>query len=229
MSTQRPPIQAITVHEIPWAEPLPGALQKTIWQKPMGDNPSTSRRMSMIKYKPGSRMPAERQLGDELVYVVEGTFSDGSGTIAAGSACYYPTGCITNRHSVHGATVVSLSVGGAERSGGEARGPASQIINVNELPWQDVEGGRASMKVIWKDDSADRRFLLAWLSPGMTQPLHEHVGEELIFLLEGCLVDEAGALTPGNLGYRPYRCYHSFTTKNGALGLVYIWGKTVNV
>jgi anti-sigma factor ChrR (cupin superfamily) len=86
--------------------------------------------------------------------------------------------------------------------------------------------GRATLKSIWRDDTTKRHAMFWWLKPGLIQPLHEHIGEELVFMMEGCLIDEGGTLSAGNLGVRPYGCHHSFTTPNGALGLAYMWGST---
>jgi anti-sigma factor ChrR (cupin superfamily) len=57
-------------------------------------------------------------------------------------------------------------------------------------------------------------------------PLHRHVGDELVFVIEGSNADESGELTAGNLNYRPNGCVHTVTTKNGATALAVVWGRT---
>jgi anti-sigma factor ChrR (cupin superfamily) len=55
-------------------------------------------------------------------------------------------------------------------------------------------------------------------------PLHRHVGDELIFVIEGSNADEAGEVASGNMSYRPNGCTHTVTTKNGATSLNILWG-----
>src|SRR5438445_11142149 len=61
-------------------------------------------------------------------------------------------------------------------------------------------------------------------APGAQLPLHRHVGDELIFVIEGALSDESGTVTAGNVGYRPDGCVHTVTTKNGATVLAVLTG-----
>ena len=68
--------------------------------------------------------------------------------------------------------------------------------------------------------------MLARYEPGAQIPLHRHVGDELIFVIEGAVSDEAGTVTAGNVGYRPDGCVHTVTTKNGATLLAVVWGRT---
>src|SRR5258708_9990723 len=61
-------------------------------------------------------------------------------------------------------------------------------------------------------------------APGAQLPLHRHVGDELIFVIEGAVSDEAGTVTAGNVGYRPDGCVHTVTTQNGATVLAVLTG-----
>ena len=81
-------------------------------------------------------------------------------------------------------------------------------------------------KRIWEDQAGERRAILARFEPGATLPTHRHVGDELIFVIEGANADESGPVTTGNMNYRPNGCVHTVTTKNGAIVLAVIWGHT---
>ena len=81
-------------------------------------------------------------------------------------------------------------------------------------------------KRIWEDKAGERRAILARFEPGATLPPHRHVGDELIFLVEGANADESGIVASGNMNYRPNGCVHSVTTKNGATVLAVVWGRT---
>ncbi len=86
--------------------------------------------------------------------------------------------------------------------------PRSQIISISDFGWQDFQPG-LRFKILWEDKPTKRRAQLTRFEPGAKLPLHRHVGDELIFVLEGVVSDESGAVTAGNVGYdrsgRPHR------------------------
>src|SRR5207237_8862160 len=96
---------------------------------------------------------------------------------------------------------------------------------ISDLPWIAARPG-VRQKRIWEYKATERRALLARFEPGATLPAHRHVGDELIFLLEGANADESGVVATGNLNYRPNGCGHSVTTQHGATVLAIVWGRT---
>ena len=96
---------------------------------------------------------------------------------------------------------------------------------MSDLPWVETRPG-VRQKKIWEDTVNPRRALLARFEPGPSSPPHRHVGDELIFMLEGANADESGPVTTGNMNYRPNGCVHTVTTKNGATVLAIVWGRT---
>lgn len=56
------------------------------------------------------------------------------------------------------------------------------------------------------------------------EPPHRHVGDELIFVIEGAVADESGTVSAGNVGYRPNGCVHALTTGSGATVLAVLTG-----
>lgn len=103
--------------------------------------------------------------------------------------------------------------------------PLSQIITLSDLPWQERQPGQW-MKTIWEDPATKRRAVMTRVEPEAQLPLHRHVGDELIFVVEGANADESGAVTTGNMNYRPNGCVHTVTTQNGATVLAVVWGRT---
>src|SRR2546427_8409565 len=103
--------------------------------------------------------------------------------------------------------------------------PRSQIIFVSDLGWQEFRPG-ISFKILWEDKPTKRRAQMTRFAPGAQLPLHRHVGDELIFVVEGAVSDESGTVTAGNVGYRPDGCVHTVTTKNGATVLAVLTGRT---
>ena len=80
--------------------------------------------------------------------------------------------------------------------------PRSRIISIGGLAWQERQPG-IRVKAIWEHPETKRQALMMRLEAGTELPLHRHVGDELIFVLEGEVSDNFGAVTAGNMGYRP--------------------------
>ena len=83
--------------------------------------------------------------------------------------------------------------------------PRSQTIAVNEKEWQTMQPG-IQMKQLWADEVTNRKAVMARIAAGSQLPLHRHVGDELVFVIEGAISDEFGSVTAGNMGYRPNGC-----------------------
>jgi anti-sigma factor ChrR (cupin superfamily) len=215
-----PSSRIIPVDELPWEDARPGIRQKSLW----ADAP-TARRAVMSRFEPGAALPLHRHVGDELVFVIEGAISDESGTLTAGNLSYRPKGCVHSVSSEHGATVLAILTGGVEPATAKGGAPASRIFTVSEIPWVDARPG-VRQKRIWDDVAGERRAILARFEPGATLPPHRHVGDELIFLVEGANADEAGVVITGRMNYRPNGCVHTVTTKHGATVLAVVWGRT---
>lgn len=224
MTTPRSRI--ISISDLAWQEQQPGVGMKPIRMRTIWEDPATKRRALMTRLEPGAQLPQHRHVGDELIFVIEGDISDESGTVTAGNLGYRPNGCVHTVSSKNGATVIAILTGGIEPTPEKPAGsPPSQIVTVSDLPWVDTRPG-VRQKRIWEDKAGERRAILARFEPGATLPPHRHVGDELIFLVEGANADESGVVATGNMNYRPNGCVHSVTTKNGATVLAVVWGRT---
>ena len=221
MSTTSTPLsQIITLSDLPWQERQPGLQSKTIWE-----DPGTKRRAVLSRIEPEATPPLHRHVGDELLFVIEGALSDDFGTVTAGNMGYRPDGCVHQISTKHGATVLAIVTGGVEPVGQRGGGAPSQVFALSELPWVETRPG-VRQKRIWEDKLNERRVILARFEPGATLPPHRHVGDELIFLIEGANADESGVVATGSMNYRPNGCVHTVTTKNGATVLAVVWGRT---
>ena len=215
-----PRSQIIAVNDVTWQELTPGISFKILWQ----DAP-TKRRVQMTRFAPGAQLPQHRHVGDEIIFVIEGAVSDESGTVSAGNVGYRPNGCVHTVTTKSGATVLAVLTGDIEPASERGSAPRSEIVTVSDLPWIDARPG-VRQKRIWEDKATERRALIARFEPGATLPPHRHVGDEVIFLLEGANADEAGVVATGNANYRPNGCVHTVTTQNGATVLAVVWGRT---
>jgi len=218
--TTSPRSQIIAVSDLGWQEFQPGITFKILWQ-----DPATKRRAQLTRFAPGAQLPLHRHVGDELIFVIEGAASDESGTVTAGNVGYRPNGCVHTVTSKHGATVLAVLTGDIELVTARGNAPASQIFTLSDVPWVDARPG-VRQKRFWEDKATERRALLVRFEPGATLPAHRHVGDELIFLIEGANSDESGVVATGQMNYRPNGCEHTVTTQHGATVLAVVWGRT---
>jgi anti-sigma factor ChrR (cupin superfamily) len=218
--TTSPRSRILAVSDLGWDEYKPGISFKLLWQ-----DPGTKRRAQMTRLAPGAQLPLHRHVGDELIFVIEGAVSDESGVVTAGNVGYRPHGCVHTVTSKNGATVLAVLTGDIEPATERGSAPPSQIFTLSDLPWIEARPG-VRQKRIWEDKATERRALLARFEPGATLPPHRHVGDELIFLVEGANADESGVVATGQANYRPNGCVHTVTTQNGATVLAVVWGRT---
>ena len=220
ITTTTPLSQIISISDLAWQERQPGVRAKSVWA-----DPATKRQAVLSRIEAGAKLPLHRHAGDEMLFVVEGSLSDDFGTVTAGNMGYRPNGCVHTVSTANGATVLAIITGGVEPLSERASGPASQIFTLCDLPWIDARPG-VRQKRVWEDKATERRAILTRMEPGATLPRHRHVGDELIFIIEGANADESGPVTTGNMNYRPNGCVHTVTTKNGATLLAVVWGRT---
>ena len=218
--TTTPRSVIISIADQPWQERQPGLRAKSLWSD------AASKRQAMLtRVEPGAQLPRHRHVGDELLYVVEGALSDDFGTVTAGNMGYRPNGCVHQISTKNGATVLAILTGGVEPATERGTAPASEVYSLSDLPWVETRPG-VRQKRIWEDKAGERRCVLARFEAGATLPAHRHVGDELIFVIEGANADESGPVLTGNMNYRPNGCVHTVTTKNGATVLAVVWGRT---
>ena len=91
----------------PWTERRPGVSWKVLWEE--GEHKAL-----LVRYAPGATIPRHRHLGDEQVFVLEGSVSDDTGTCTAGNYVRRPPGCVHAVRSDGGALVVAILSGGTQ-------------------------------------------------------------------------------------------------------------------
>ena len=212
------PSQIIDVSELQWQAMTPAIKAKMLWS-----DPAAKRRAQLTRFEPGAVLQLHKHIGDEFLYVIEGAISDESGTTAAGSVGYRPDGCVHSVTSKHGATVFAIISGGIELASAIGDAPRSQTIVLSEIPWSDALPG-VKQKPIWSDKASKRRAILARFDAGAKLPLHKHLGDELIFMIEGSNFDESGEVRTGNANFRPNGCTHTVSSKHGGTAIAFVTG-----
>jgi len=210
----------IDVNLIPWQSMHPGVQAKPLWS-----DSATKRRVQLTRFEAGGTLALHRHDGDEILYVIEGAITDDFGTVTAGCVGYRPNRCTHSVTSTNGATALAFITGGVGPATERGDGPPSKIFRLNEIAWVDALPG-IRMKPLLNDPEIHRRVVLARFEPGARLAPHRHVGDEVVFMIEGSNADESGELVTGNLSYRPNGCTHSVWSTNGATGLAFVTGKT---
>ncbi len=210
--------QIIAVSGREWETASPTIKLKKLWS-----DSATKRRAQITRFEPGATLPIHRHVGDELLYVIEGAISDEFGTTAAGSVSYRPNGCVHTVTSPNGATIIAIVTGGSEPATAIGDAPPSQNFVLSAIQWVEAMPGMRH-KPIWHDQTTNRRALLGRFEPGAKIPLHRHLGDELIFVIEGASVDESGEVPVGDANYRPNGCVHSVCSNNCATVLSFVTG-----
>ena len=67
-----------------------------------------------MRYDPGATIPRHRHLGDEQIFVLDGSVSDDTGTCTKGNYARRPPGCVHTVTSRDGALVLAIMTGGTE-------------------------------------------------------------------------------------------------------------------
>jgi anti-sigma factor ChrR (cupin superfamily) len=174
---------------------------------------------------PNAQLPMHRHIGDELLYVIEGAISDETGAVNAGDVAYRPPGCVHSGDSRNGATVLGFFQGGLEGAEEIGNAPPTRTFRLHTIAWSEAMPGLRA-KRLWNDQATGRLAVLTRFEPGATIPRHRHVGDELIFVIEGSTADDYGEVTAGNLNFRPPGCVHTVTSPNGATILSIVSGRS---
>ena len=90
-----------------WDQRRPGVHWKVL--REAGD-----RKTVLVRYDRGAVIPRHRHLGDEEIFVIEGSVTDDTGTCKAGDYARRPPGCVHTVRSADGALVLAIMTGGTE-------------------------------------------------------------------------------------------------------------------
>jgi anti-sigma factor ChrR (cupin superfamily) len=105
--TASPTSLYVDADRIAWQERRAGVHWKVLWEE--GD-----RKALLVRYDPGAVIPRHRHVGDEQLFVIEGSVSDDTGTCTAGNYARRPPGCVHTVKSPGGALVLAVLTGVTE-------------------------------------------------------------------------------------------------------------------
>jgi anti-sigma factor ChrR (cupin superfamily) len=105
-----PPVSFFADSEkVPWIERRPGVFWKTLWEDTDGRHKAV-----LMRYAPGAVIPRHRHIGDEQIWVLEGSVADDTGVCSAGNYARRPPGCVHTVTSPAGALVFAVISGPTE-------------------------------------------------------------------------------------------------------------------
>lgn len=116
----------------------------------------------------------------------------------------------------------------------------SAIYNVLDKSWRDqhldwqpyTSDGRNNVDIVRlyddRKDGAGPAGALLRYAPGACVPAHLHIGTELILVLEGELINDAGVHPAGTLEICPAGSVHALSSETGCVFLV-IWEQPVQL
>jgi anti-sigma factor ChrR (cupin superfamily) len=96
---------------------------------------------------------------------------------------------------------------------------APRFVEVDFLNWQPTPFPGVEIKILIENPETGAHTSLTRMAPGAVLPMHEHMGLEQSFVLEGSLVDDQGAVTAGNFVWRPAGSVHTAHSPDGCLVL----------
>jgi anti-sigma factor ChrR (cupin superfamily) len=99
----------VDADRVPWVERRPGVFWKVLWEDPDGLHKAI-----LMRYEPGARIARHRHIGDEQIFVIEGSVADETGVCRAGQYARRPPGCVHSVSSPGGALVLAITSGPTE-------------------------------------------------------------------------------------------------------------------
>jgi anti-sigma factor ChrR (cupin superfamily) len=94
---------------------------------------------------------------------------------------------------------------------------ASRYLKLDSLPWRQTPFPGVEIKVLLEDKDTGLMTSLTRMAAGAVLPLHEHVGVEQTYVIEGRLVDDEGEVRAGEYVWRPAGSTHVAAAPEGAL------------
>jgi anti-sigma factor ChrR (cupin superfamily) len=94
---------------------------------------------------------------------------------------------------------------------------SSRYVKMDQLSWRKTSFPGVEIKMLLEDKETGLMTSITRMAPGAVLPLHEHVGVEQTYVLEGRLVDGEGEVKAGEYVWRPAGSRHVATAPEGAL------------
>lgn len=173
---------------------------KGVQRKPLErENAESGHVSSIVRYAAGSAFSEHAHPLGEEIFVLEGVFSDEHGDYPAGTYIRNPPNSRHSPFSKEGCVIfVKLNQFQAQDS-------TPVIINTNETPWLQGQGGLTVMPLY--EFQGHSTALVRWPAGERFAP-HKHWGGEEILVLKGEFKDEHGNYPKGSWIRSPHLSEH---------------------
>ncbi|WP_317201039.1 cupin domain-containing protein [Janthinobacterium sp.] len=192
-----------------WVDSPSSGIQRKLLERDGGE---VARATSIVRYAAGAAFAShQHDLGEEIL-VLDGVFSDESGSFGPGTYIKNPPGSSHAPGSVTGCTLFvklrHLDPADSQRS----------VIDTRKAAW--FAGMVPGLSVLpLSEFGAQHTALVRW-APGTQFTAHRHHGGEEIYVVEGVFEDEFGRYPAGTWMRSPHLSAHRPFSKEGCTILV---------
>ena len=190
-------------HDLPWISSPSLGVERRMLDR-MGDE--VARATSIVRYQAGSRFASHLHEFGEEILVLDGVFSDETGSYPAGTYLMNPPGSSHAPFSEEGCTLfVKLRHLGSEQM-------EREIVDTQSAEWfQGMVPGLTVMPLMRQGTGST---LVRWAPQTYFNP-HKHYGGEEIFVVDGVFEDEHGRYPAGSWIRSPHLSLHQPFSKEG--------------
>jgi anti-sigma factor ChrR (cupin superfamily) len=192
-----------------WVDSPATGIQRQLLER---DGDEVARATSIVRYAPGSAFENHKHdLGEEIL-VLDGEFSDESGTFGPGTYIKNPPGSSHAPSSATGCTLFvklrHLDLADSQRT----------VVDTRNGPW--FPGLVPGLSVMPLSEFDTQHTALVRWAPGTRFNSHRHYGGEEIYVLEGVFEDESGSYPTGTWMRSPHLSAHRPFSNTGCTILV---------
>lgn len=192
-----------------WVDSPQQGIQRKLLER---DGAEVARATSIVRYAPDCAFKSHRHdLGEEIL-VLDGIFSDESGSFGPGTYLKNPPG---SSHAPRSATGCTLFV---KLRHLDAADSEHIVIDTRTAPW--FPGLVAGLAVLPLSEFGTQHTALVRWAPGTRFNPHRHYGGEEIYVLEGVFEDEFGRYPAGTWIRSPHLSAHRPFSNEGCTILV---------
>jgi len=193
----------INHHDLPWIKSPDLGVERRMLER-MGDE--VAKATSIVRYQPDSKFQRHTHEFGEEIFVLDGIFSDETGSYSAGTYIMNPPGSSHAPFTETGCTLfVKLRYLGSDQVDRE-------VVDTKTAPW--YQGMVPGLHVMPLMKQGGGSTLVQWAPQTYFNP-HRHYGGEEIFVVDGVFEDENGRYPSGSWIRSPHMSLHKPFSKEG--------------
>jgi len=193
----------INHHDLPWIQSPESGVERRILER-MGNE--VAKATSIVRYQPNSKFQSHTHDFGEEIFVLDGVFSDETGSYSAGTYIMNPPGSSLAPFSQSGCTLfVKLRYLGTDQA-------QREVVDTKTAPW--FQGMVPGLSVLPLMKQGSGSTLVRWAPQTFFNP-HRHYGGEEIFVVDGVFEDEHGHYPAGSWIRSPHMSLHQPFSKEG--------------